>query len=307
MKRISTHFLLLLLLIGFVSCKSSHAVVNAEDKALENALLWKIEGHNIEKPSFLFGTIHIIPKEDYFLPKGFLSAFESVDQVYFEIDVDEMTDMSKMMGLMKKILMKDNKSLKDLLSDEDYKVVADHFKSLGMPILFLEKMKPMFLEVFAMSDMKPGDIQNGLMKSYEFELNELAKQSGKSVFGLESMDFQLSIFDSIPYEFQAKRLVETIKLGDQNSANLKQLVKTYKSMDISAMVAEVMDEDDGLKAFEDLMLNGRNKNWIPIIESAISMRSCLFAVGAAHLGGENGVIRLLEKQGYKLTAINPSM
>lgn len=298
-----TYLLIIVVFIGSYSCKTTSSNERLNIQKLENTLLWKVEGKGLEDPSYLFGTIHIISKEDYFLPDGFLSAFDAVKKVFFEINVDDMTDMSKVMGLMDKIMMNDNKTLKDLLSTEDYNVVDENFKKIGMPLLFMERMKPMFLEVFAISDFNPGDIQNGSMKSYEFELNDLAKESNKLIGGLESIEFQLSVFDSIPYKYQAERLVSSIKLGSENSGSLDELVKIYKSMDVDAMVTMMEEEDAGIKGFEDLLLNNRNKNWIPLMEEAMNKESCFFAVGAAHLGGENGVIRLLKQKGYKVTGI----
>ncbi len=305
MGRIDNRLFLVLLILGLLGVSACKTTKNTIKQAnLPHSLLWKIEGNGIEKPSYLFGTIHIIGSDDYFLPKGLKEGFDDAEKVFFEIDVDDMTDMSKMMGLMNKILMSDDKTLKDLISEKDYEVVEAHFQKLGLPLLMLERMKPMFLEIFAMSDFNPGDLKNGSMKSYEFELNNLAKSTNKVTGGLESIEYQLSIFDSIPYEYQAKRLVEAIKLGSESKGSLDKLVKIYKSMDIDAMANMTEEEEGGIKGYEDLLLYGRNRNWIPVIEREIKSGSRFFAVGAAHLGGENGVIRLLMKEGYHLTAVN---
>lgn len=302
-------YLVYFVLVGLIistSCKSTKKTVVPVSTSLEHALLWKIEGKELASPSYVFGTIHIISKEDYFLPEGLLTAFESATKIMFEIDVNDMTDMSKMMGLMNKIMMSDGQTLKEFVSPEDFLILENHFKKIGIPLMFMQRMKPMFLEVYAMSDMSPEDIQSGKMKSYEIELNNLAKETNKTTSGLETIDYQLSIFDSIPYEYQAKRLVEAVKLGSENEQSLDELVKLYKSMDIDAMV-EMMDEEEDFKGFEELLLNGRNKNWIPIMEQSMQAESSFFAVGAAHLGGNHGVIRLLKAKGYKLTPINPQL
>ena len=288
---------------NFVSCSSSRSAKTERNAyvPLENALLWKISGNGLKKPSYLFGTIHIIGAEDFFLPKGVLAAMESADKIYFEIDVKDMTDVSAMMGMMNKIFMKEGKSLKDLLSEEDYTLVGDHFQKIGIPMFMLERMKPMFLTVFANGDLDPTGLQSGSVKSYEMELYEIAKNAGKSTAGLESVDYQINLFDKIPYEAQAKMLVESIRTSNVNDDSFKKMTQLYVSQNIEQMVNMISDEGSEISGFEDELLNQRNKNWIPIIKEAASLQPSFFAVGAGHLAGSEGVIHLLRQQGYSVS------
>ena len=308
MKFFSKQVIIILSIIatGFLlpSCKTSKATTTSE-KQLEKSLLWEISGPGVKSPSYLFGTIHIIPSKDYFLPNGAMSALDASKKVVFEIDLKEMTDMSAMMGMMNKIMMKDNKSLKDLMSAADYKLVGDHFQKMGLPIFMLERLKPMFLTVFASGDMDPSGMQNGSMKSYEMELMELAKNAGKETGGLETIDFQLSLFDAIPYEAQAKMLVDAIKgLTDtEGEGEFAKMTKMYISQDINAMIETISEEGSDVSGFEDKLLTERNKNWIPQIIEGAKTQSTFYAVGAGHLAGPNGVIQLLRKAGMKVTPV----
>ncbi len=272
-------------------------------KGLDNALLWKIEGQGLTVPSYLYGTIHIINGKDYFLPTGTLSAMDEASDIVFEIDMSDMTDMSNVMGLMSAAVMKDGKSLKDLVTQEEYDMISNHFNKMGLPLFLFEKMKPMFLTVFASSDFDPQGLQNGSLKSYEMEFMEIAEQSGKTVSGLETIEYQMSIFDSIPYEDQAKMLVETIKTSDMGSDQFKQMVEIYKSQDIDAMVTMIGEDEQGLGDFEDVMLNNRNENWIPIMKEMMGFKTVFFAVGAGHLAGPKGVIHLLREEGYSVSPV----
>jgi len=279
------------------ACKSSETVVpvvqapTAPDSSdLENSLLWEISGNGLAESSFLYGTIHLIDTEDYFLPKGTLSA--------------KMSDVSKLMPLLQKAYMDDDLTLKDLLDDEEYKIVQDHFQELGLPLFFMERIKPMFLTVFASGDMNPGDIQSGKVKSYEMEFNKIAEESNKPVGGLETIEYQISIFDSIPYEDQADMLIETIKAGDTGDDQFAELVALYKNQDVAGLY-NVMKTDDSIDEFEDVLLVQRNKNWIPVMSNKMTAKRTFFAVGAGHLGGSFGVINLLREAGYTVTAVNP--
>ena len=285
------------------------AMSDKDNYELENALLWKIEGQGLTAPSYLFGTIHMIDKENFFWPKGTLTALDDAEKVSFEIDLDDMFDMGAQMGLLTKAFMADGKTLKDLYSEEDYKVVKDHFDGMGIPMFFMEKLKPMFLTVFAGGDVEfgKGFGEDSSIKSYEMELYSIAQESQKDVSGLETIEYQMSVFDSIPYDVQANMLLETIKGSDTEDDTFKEMMVMYKNQEITRMVDFMNEsEEGGIDGYEDVLLYTRNKNWIPIMEEKMKAHKTFFAVGAGHLGGKNGVIDLLKKAGYKLTPLSQS-
>ncbi|HMS98856.1 MAG TPA: TraB/GumN family protein [Saprospiraceae bacterium] len=288
-----------LLLLGFGSCKTSQKTYTP----LEKSLLWEISGPGIKQPSYLYGTIHMIPSDDYFLPKGTLSAIEASQNMVFEIDMKDMSDVSALFGMMGKIFMKDGVTLKTLLTTEEYQLVENHFKDMGLPIFFLERIKPMFLSAFATSDMNPNSLKDGSIKSYEMEFYEISQDRNMTTGGLETIDFQVSVFDSIPYKEQAKMLVESLKTLDEDNGELDKLVSLYKAQDIDAMVNTMSSENSELAPYEDILLNGRNKTWIPQIIQQAKLQTTFFAVGAGHLAGSNGVIHLLRKEGYKVKPV----
>jgi uncharacterized protein YbaP (TraB family) len=304
------HWLLSIIFLSLVvsSCKTSKtttAATTAENYDLESALLWKIEGKELTQPSYLFGTIHLIDQESFFWPNGVLSALEDAEKVSFEVDLDDMFDMGAAMGMMSKAFMADGKTLKDLYSEADYTLIKNHFEGLGMPMMLLERIKPMFLTVFASGDVELGKglgDQEGT-KSYEMELYSLAQESDKDVSGLETIEYQMSVFDSIPMEVQGQMLLETIKGGDSEDDSFKQMVEMYTTQNINGMVT-MMSEEEGIGGFEDILLYTRNRNWIPVIEEKMREAQHFFAVGAGHLGGKDGVIDLLKKQGYTLSPLS---
>jgi hypothetical protein len=271
---------------------------------LEKSLLWEVTGKGLETPSYVYGTIHMIDKKDFFLTEPTKAAMDKSDHFAFEIDLEEMSDIGKMMPLMMKAFMRGDTTLSDLLTDEEYQMVNKHFQKIGLPMMFVERIKPMFLSAMSGGDMlSPPGTETGPtgMVSYEFEIMKVAKEDQKPISGLETAAFQMSMFDSIPYSAQAQMLVESIQ-SEKDTAAVSQMdvmVKMYKDQDIEAMVA-MMDEEGGIGGFEDLLLVNRNKKWIPIMEVMMKEKVTFFAVGAGHLGGEYGVIRLLKKAGYNV-------
>jgi len=292
------------LIISAPGCKSTKTAAGDKD-VLPQALLWKIEGNGIKEPSYLFGTIHMIEKEDYFLPTGFDEAFEKCDQVVFEIDMDDMTDMSSVMSLLSDIVMKDGVTLQKLLSAAEYKEVSKYFESMGLPMFLLNKVKPMFLSMLAEVNMDPTEMQSDEIVSYEMNIYDKANAEQKEVGGLETMAYQMSLFDSIPYKDQAKMLLEAVRSTSTDSGSFDKTAELYKQQNIEGMISMMTeDEESGVAGYEDLLLNNRNNNWIPVMSERMAKDPTFFAVGAGHLGGQNGVIRLLRKAGYTVTPVS---
>ena len=300
-------------LLFFVQCKTTTDVSQSslskdqkqsiENQALVNALLWKIEGKGIEKPSFLYGTIHIIDKDDFFYPENTIESVNQSEQMTFEIDMDDMNNIGKQIGMLTKAIMKDGQTLSGLLSEEDYTLVKDHFDGMGLPMMFVEKIKPMFLTVFTSDDIDPMAMQSGEMLSYEMQLYEKAKERDLKSLGLETIEYQIGLFDSIPYKDQAEMLVESIKSSDDDGM-FKAMVDMYKNQDINGMYEMMLEEEEGTAEFEDILVTQRNLNWIPLMAEMMQKKATFFAVGAGHLGGPYGVIKLLQKEGYTLTPLS---
>ena len=299
-----------LLALGFVlwttacsTSKKSAQTTNAEKeyKPYANALLWEVSGSELENPSYVFGTVHLIDKEKFFLPDQLLASLDQSKEIVFEVDIDEMSDIGAQMSLLTKAYMNDGKTLSDLLTKEEYAEVEAFFKELGLPLMFFERMKPLFLSVLASMDGDMADMQQS-MTSYEFELMDLARARKIPSGGLETLDFQIGLFDSIPYESQAQMLLKGIRNKDDGQGGFDDMMEMYTSQNINAMLGSLEDEDLG--EFEHLLLSKRNNAWIPIMKDKMGKQTTFFAVGAGHLAGEEGVLWLLEKQGYKLKPLS---
>jgi len=305
-KHISRFTLLTILFSSFFleSCKGPKAAT-AEADTLPDALLWKIEHKDLKAPSYLFGTIHMIPEEDFFLPDGLEEAFEKSERVVFEIDMDDMSDMGSLMGMMSGLMMKDGMTLQKLLTPAEYQEVSEYFEAMGMPMFLLGNVKPMFLSMLAEVNLDPDAMQSEDIVSYEMALYDKANETSKQVGGLETMAYQMSLFDSIPYKDQAVMLLDAVRGTNQESDMFEETVELYKLQKIEAMVAMVGESDENADGnYEDVLLNNRNQNWIPAMKKKMSKASIFFAVGAGHLGGEQGVIRLLRKEGYTVTPVS---
>ncbi len=270
-----------------------------------NTLLWRISGKNLTKPSYLFGTIHLVCANDLDLSETLKTAIKESDKVYLELDMDNLFEM---MQAVQKMKMRNDTTLSDLLSEADYKKVKAFFsnKSSLIPFSILETYKPMLAASMIMQTSAGCD--NAI--SMEQIIMEEAKQERKEIKGMETMAYQLSIFDSIPYEVQAKQLVAFISdEGTEEKAgkDYNEMASAYRDQDLAKLEALINKEEFGVGNFADLLLYNRNRTWVSTMENIFANNTAVIAVGAGHLPGEKGVINLLKKAGYKVEPMQNKM
>ncbi len=297
----------LIILITTIVFSTQWSIAQTASDTLEHSLLWEITGNGLDEPSYLYGTIHIIGEEDFFLTAATQDAFRKSEQLTLEIDMDDMQNPLKVLfSMWRNMSMDGGVTLKDLYSKEDYKIVHQYLQDsmgfAGMPPFLVNKfesVKPMFLSEMVGMDLESAESGEGMAgtTSYEMEFAEMAKQQDIEVKGLETMAYQMSIFDSIPYKEQAQMLLDAIQSGDEGQEELDILTQIYVSQNLNAMDA-MMNGDGTWGNYMDVLLINRNKNWIPKIGKMARKKPTFFAVGAGHLPGQEGVIKLLRKEGY---------
>lgn len=262
----------------------------------ENSLLWEIKANNKSKPSYLFGTIHLICPTDFSLSDSLKSAIKKTDQVALEVDMD---DPGMMATMMKSMNMPDGNELKKLVTEPEYAKITQFYKdSVGIGIAMFEKVKPFVLM---------GPLFNAVLacqpQSYEMSLVELAGKQKAEIIGLETIEEQMALFDSVPYKDQIKIILTMIDSLPQARKEFKELVALYKTQNINDLYKMTLKSEFDLDGNEEVLLFARNQKWISRIQKIMTEKPTFFAVGAAHLGGERGVIALLRKEGYLVRAV----
>lgn len=265
----------------------------AKLKKTPSTLLWEITGNGLREPSYLFGTMHILCLEDAKLSEGLKKIIKESNKIFFEIDMD---DREQMMGALKYVRMNDGVKLSDLLTKEEYDRVDAYFKSrkLQIPLSMINRFKPLFISSMLGEKMMDCTTQKGM----EEQIMKEAKQYDKVIMGMETVQFQAGLFDSIPYAKQAKDLILYIDSADNYKNTMKEMVDVYKKQDLDRMDSLTRKSDPGMDQYMDLLLYDRNRKWVQQMPSLMMEGHLLFAVGAGHLPGEKGVIALLKSKGY---------
>jgi uncharacterized protein YbaP (TraB family) len=273
--------------------QNSKSLVKASNN---NTLLWEITGKGLAKPSYLFGTMHILCADDAKLSPNMKQIIKDCNQVYFEIDMDNMQEL---MGAMKFLRMNDGAKISDLLTAEEYERVKSYFdkNKSQLPFSMMNRFKPYFVSSLIGEQLMSCEEKNGM----ETMIMKESKPFKKEIRGLETTEFQASIFDSIPYKKQAKDLVSYIDSVDHYKNITAQMVNVYLKQDLAQLDKLMQQSDVGMNEYMDLMLYDRNRRWVQQMPDIMSREgSTLFAVGAGHLPGDQGVISLLKKAGYSV-------
>jgi len=285
--------------IAFLSGCKAQQKNSAKIQTDNNTLLWQVTGKDLKKPSYLFGTFHLLCKDDIKFSEQLKKSLVSADEIYMEMDLD---DPSTMLSGLLYMNMKDGKKLKSLYTPEEYTKVENYFKdSLGMPMMLFQSMKPYFLVAMLYPKMMNCKTASGV----EQELMKIAKDNKKEIKGLETMQFQASVFDSIPYEWQAKELLKNIDSFSIYKKEFDTMMLEYKNQKLSAMEKLLAKSEFGSdKKYEEILLTKRNINWVGQLKSIMKKESVFVAVGAGHLVGEKGLINLLKREGYTVEPLH---
>ena len=262
----------------------------------DNTLLWEISGNGLANPSYLFGTFHLMCKDDMVFSKNFTTALSNANSLVMEID---LSDAKNTFGAMEFLKMKNDTTLKKILSQNEYNRLSTFFKdSLKMSLSFFENMKPVFLQALfypkMMSCKQSGSLEEAIMAQ--------EKKANKQIKGLETIELQSALLDNISYVEQAKTLMELIDDFKNQKLNFEQLLQSYKSQNAMEM-SKLIESDPELKNQKPELLDNRNINWVKQFEMLMPNASLFVAVGAGHLFGEMGLIQLLRKNGYQLKPI----
>lgn len=265
-------------------------------QAPKSSLLWEISGNGLKTPSYLFGTFHIMCQSDFVISDALKNKIKNAKQFYGELKMDDFAGMQMEMAM--KMIMKD-KTIESMMTPAEFKQVSSSFQKItGMPFSLFNSMKPFMSQ--SLLAVKMIDCKEQIQPETEFA--KIAGDQKIPIFGLEKMDDQLSAIDKIPLDSQVRDLKRMLLNFDSARRDMYKMIAVYKKRNIDSVYGFIAKDMSGSSFEKDLIIQ-RNKNWMPGITKAIADKQTFFAVGAGHLGGTNGLIRLLRKQGYKLTPV----
>ena len=278
-------------------------------------ILYRISGKGLESPSYIVGTYHLAPSSFADSIPGMRQAVEQTNQVCGELDMMDAFKPENTAKLLKAQMLPEGTTLSSLLTAEQ-----------------LERLNALLLDVMGsnlndetfaaqMDKMTPAalsttlSLQSYIKRTESFNPMELidnyfqmlALQSGKAIKGFETVDFQMGILFGESLEKQVSDLMCMVDHFEETDEMVNRITTAYFSQNLK-QIEEAMEEESKIECDttdenENRLINNRNSNWLEMMPDMMAEQPTLFVVGAGHLCGEKGVLKLLEKAGYTVEGV----
>lgn len=292
MKKITTQFFL------FLFTFFCFTFISSGQDSKNRLMAWEVTSEK-DATAYLVGSVHIVKPEIYPLDSVYYQLLEKSDKVGFEVNMDSLLIESQAL-LPKYGLYPLGETLENHLPKETLEKLESELKSLGIPLAMMMQMKPWVVStsLTALQLQQSGYSTEGIDQHF---FNR-AKKAEKPVFGLETTELQMKIFDNMTDQEQIDFLEYSLENSSETINSMDEMLENWKKGDAEKLV-EYMD--NGLEQFSESayfrIFTERNQNWVPQIEKFIEDgETVLIIVGAGHLVGKNSVNDLLEKKGYSV-------
>jgi uncharacterized protein len=260
--------------------------------------LWKVSDK--DTTIYLFGTIHLLPAGIEWYDGKLAAAFEQSQELVTEIP--EIQEGESIAIMLKHGVLPEGQSLRSLMTAEERTKYEAAMTGMGLPPAAFDRYKPWFAAV-ALATLPLQKTGYSMENGIENQLDKRNKALGRTRTGLETLDFQLGIFNGFSPEVQKKYLFDVIDAIPDIPTEIDKMVQAWTKGDAAAL-AELLNETSDDPALYEALLTNRNKNWAVWIDNRLDKPGVVFmAVGAGHLGGKDSVQDLLGKSGIAVTRV----
>lgn len=300
------------ILILFVSLFTAFSSFAQNAEQFSGSLLWKVSGKDLQKPSYIFGTYHLLGGSHADSIVGLRDAIDNTVQAVGEIDMSDAAALQA--KVMQAGMMPAEQSYKTLLSEDEYAKLDEGLKKamMGMGLDQMGMFKPGMisssLAIFMYMRLNP-TFNPTAFEGIDSYLQRIVRENDKNVMGLETVEDQVAIlFDREPLDIQVKSLMCSVENLDFSVEKLGELTADYYAGDLNKMYASYDDPTNPCIAFvtqegKDALLKNRNDKWLAQLPQIMNENPTLVIVGALHLAGEEGLLYQLDKMGYKVEAV----
>jgi uncharacterized protein YbaP (TraB family) len=263
--------------------------------------VWKItkNGDSI----YLGGTLHLLKRSDYPLPKEFDKAYRNSDKLYFETNLQAGMAQSFQQKLFSKMRLESGQKLSTVLDASTYKRLKTFASKYPVNFNFFEEFKPtMIILTLTIAEFKNLGIDApGVDLYYE----QKARHDKKNLGSLESPDDQLNFLVSMGKGNEDSFVNKSLDDFNKTKVLMPKMTKAWRSGNLNALDHLFIKDmkKDYPQIYKSLLVD-RNYNWLPIIKNMFYNNEKEFVlVGAAHLIGKDGLIYQLKKDGYKIEQV----
>ena len=267
-------------------------------------LLWKVS--DADNSLYLLGSFHMLKTTDYPVAASVDAAFNDASQVVFELSPQEVNDPALGSKLAALGVLAGGKTLQQSVSAKTWRKLQAFSAKNKVDLANFQNLKPWFVGLMlAVMGMQNNGFDPAL--GLDQQLMQRAVKEGKATQGLETGDMQIALFNNLSPKEQDQFLEEALDSGGRLKTEMQALHTAWRNADEKKLYQDV-----GLKMRRDYpelyesINRGRNKAWLPKLEALLKANqkdNVLVVVGALHLLGDDGVVKMLAAKGYKVERI----
>ncbi len=270
------------------------AVISAPTETVPRPALWKVADE--DTTIYLFGTIHALPPGVKWLTGPIEAAFKASEQLVTEIPETSGSEMQA--AVMSNSVLPSNQTLRGLLPAADSARLEAALAGFGLPASAFDRFEPWYAAV-ALTSLPLARSGYSADHGVEETISNEAKTLGKPRIGLETAAYQLSLFDSLPMDVQIRYLRDVLDGLPTLDQELAGMVREWSAGNADRLAELLNDKEDDPRMGE-ILLTGRNRTWAEWAGKRMAAPGTVFvAVGAGHLAGEESMLALLDKAGFK--------
>ena len=263
---------------------------------------WRVTASNGGEVTLL-GSMHYLKDEDYPLPESVSRLYERADALVMELDLDDLGSASQQSTLLGAAMLPSGTRLRDVLGAELYAHTDRRARELGVDLELLANFEP-WLVAITLLDQGMGQLGYHAERGLEQYFVGLAEPDGKEIYGLESLESQIRIFDELPRSSQQALLEQTLDELEAADDAMRELAGAWRHGELETLTEKLLADFEGFPGLYDSLVVDRNRRWIEPLEQYLrERRRFLVVVGALHLVGPDNVVMLLEQRGYTVTRL----
>ncbi|MCB5225735.1 TraB/GumN family protein [Alishewanella sp. 16-MA] len=250
---------------------------------------------------YLVGTVHLLSENDFPLPNAFDTAFNASQHLIFETDMQQLTSPAGMNKMMSQNTYRPGQNLKDVLSNDVYQQLQAMAKERQWPLTAIEQFKPAFaaMMISVQELQRLGAASTGVDMHYL----QLGLQQQKRISGLETVDEHLAVLTALN-EIDANKVISsTLQDLEKIESMLAQMKAAWRSGHAEQLADLYIDDMKKTPEIYQITLAKRNYAWLDTL-TQLEGKDTMVLVGALHMVGEDGLLKLLADRGYRIEQLH---
>lgn len=264
--------------------------------------MWLAEGAS--NRVYLLGSVHLLREQDHPLPQVIERVYDEAETLYMELDMDDLDPLLMQATINRLGMLEEGTSLRDVMGEELYADAMAAATKLDIPLEMLERTEPWYAAI-TVEQLVLARIGFNPLYGVEMHLLGKATGDGKEILGFESVEQQLGYLDGLSLDAQRDLLMQTLAESAALREAMDDLILAWRSGDIDYLEETLLDDVSGYPELYETIVASRNRLWVDTIDELLEHEEdYLVVVGALHLVGEDGVPRLLEQRGVRITQMH---